>query len=66
MEATERVALIRSRVRNLVIAKLAHPERYEGVDVLDGIAPELRPELEDLVWELELWHRETIAREQEL
>ena len=66
MDAAERVALIRSRVRNLIIAKLAHPERYAGVDVLDGTPPELKPELEDLVWELERWHRETLAREEEL
>ena len=58
--AIGRVEVIRSRVRNLFFAKLARPWLFEEVDVLDGVAAELRPELESLVEELELWHERSL------
>jgi len=63
--AIERVELIRSRVRNLFFAKLARPCLFEEVDVLDGVAAELRPELEGLVGELELWHERALEGEEQ-
>ena len=63
-EAVDRVNVIRSRVRNLFFAKLARPWLFEEVDVLDGVAAELRPELEALVGELELWHERALEGEE--
>ena len=64
-EAVERVSVIRSRIRNLFFAKLARPWLFEEVDVLDGVAPELRPELEGFVGELELWYEQALEGEEE-
>jgi hypothetical protein len=63
--AIERVALIRSRVGNLFFAKLARPWLFEEVDVLDDVEPELKPELEGLVGELELWYERALEGEEE-
>jgi hypothetical protein len=63
--AIERVELIRSRVRNLFLAKLARPWLFEEFDVLEGVAAALRPELEGLVGELELWYERALEGEEE-
>ena len=64
-EAVDRVNVIRSRVQSLFFAKLERPWLFEEVDVLDGVAPELKPELEGLVGELELWHERALEGEEE-
>ena len=64
-EAVERVNVIRSRVQSLFFAKLERPWLYKEVDVLDGVAPELKPELEGLVAELELWHERALEGEEQ-
>lgn len=65
-DTIERVERMCERVRHQVLARLAWPWRFEDYELADLAEPSGDPELEDLVWELDLRHRETIQREEEL
>jgi hypothetical protein len=65
-DAIGRVERMRQNVRNQVLARLAWPWRYENYELADVAEPPWEEELEALMWELDLRHRESIQREEEL
>ena len=65
-DAIERVKQMRERVRDQALARLAFPWRFEGYELSDLAEPPGEAELEALMWELDLRHRQTIQREAEL
>ena len=65
-DAIERVTQMRERVRDQVPARLAFPWRFEEYELADLADPPGEAELEALMCEIDLRHRETIQREEEL
>ncbi len=65
-DAIERVERMCDRVRHQVLARLAWPWRFEEYPLADLVEPPGEEELEDLMWELDLRHRQTIQREEDL
>jgi hypothetical protein len=65
-DAIERTERMRQRVRDQVLARLGWPWRFEEYPLAELAEPPNEAELEALMWELDLRHRETIQRPEEL